>query len=86
MTIKQAAWQPGSATAEVVARGAQSLGVTQDDLVVHAVQAYVEAYRSRRTERMSEVMSRLDGTDMARVALLTGLPPERINELGGIGE
>jgi hypothetical protein len=35
---------------------------------------------------MMESMAALDGTDRSRLALLTGLDPERIDELGGIRE
>ncbi len=35
---------------------------------------------------MRETMELLDGTSRSRLALLTGLSPERIDELGGAGE
>jgi hypothetical protein len=40
--------------------------------------------RERLHREMREAL--LDGTDRARVALLTGLSPERVDELGGTGE
>lgn len=37
-------------------------------------------------EHVTEILSQLDGSLESAVALMTGLSPERIQELGGITE
>jgi hypothetical protein len=76
----------GLTTEQVISNGARQLGVTEHEFVDDAVRTYLETYRAQQTVRMREVMSRLDGSDRARVALLAGLSPDRVDELGGTGE
>jgi hypothetical protein len=71
---------------ELITNSAHFLGLTKKDLVADAVRAYVEQRREELRLQMQEIMRRLDGTRRARVALLTGIPPERLDELGGVGE
>lgn len=71
---------------ELIANSAHFLGVTKKELVADAVHAYVEQRREELRRQMQEVMRKLDGTRRSRVALLTGISPERLDELGGVGE
>ncbi|AEH11043.1 hypothetical protein FsymDg_3766 [Candidatus Protofrankia datiscae] len=65
---------------------AHFLGMTKKDLVAEAVRVYLEIRREEIRARMREVMALLDGTNRSRLALLTGLTPEQIDAVGGIGE
>lgn len=69
---------------ELITHGAHFLGVTKKELVAQAVQEYLERRREEVRLRMQEAMAKLDGTFKGDVAALTGLSPERIDELGGI--
>ncbi|WP_241247622.1 hypothetical protein [Candidatus Protofrankia datiscae] len=60
--------------------------MTKKDLVAEAVRVYLEIRREEIRARMREVMALLDGTNRSRLALLTGLTPEQIDAVGGIGE
>jgi len=71
---------------ELISQGAHFLGVTKKDLVAEAVKDYLAARRQEIHRRMGEAMRVLDGTTKTRVALLTGIPPEDIDRLGGIEE
>ncbi|WP_237702848.1 MULTISPECIES: hypothetical protein [Protofrankia] len=54
--------------------------------MAEAVRVYLEIRREEIRARMREVMALLDGTNRSRLALLTGLTPEQIDAVGGIGE
>jgi hypothetical protein len=73
-------------TDKLISDGAHFLGLTKKDLVAEAVREYLDARREKIRSRMMESMAALDGTDRSRLAVLTGLDPERIDELGGIRE
>ncbi len=51
-----------------------------------AVRVYLEQQREHIRRGMIESMKVLDGSLSSSVSLLTGLSPERINELGGTGD
>jgi hypothetical protein len=70
----------------LITNSAHFLGLTKKELVADAVRAYVEQRREEIRAQMREVMRTLDGSRRSRVALLTGLSPERLDELGGVGE
>jgi len=70
---------------EMISQGAHFLGVTKKDLVAAAVTDYLAARREEIHRAMGEAMRVLDGTTTSRVALLTGVAPEDIDRLGGIG-
>lgn len=70
----------------LISQGAHFLGVTKKDLVAEAVRAYLAARREELAAGMREAMQVLDGTTRSRLALLTGISPERIDELGGVRE
>ena len=86
VATRPATWRPDPAVQTLVSDAAQRLGLSNDDFVAQAVRAYLQARSEERTAKMRHVMGKLDGTDRARVALLTGLSAERIEQLGGTGE
>nr|WP_298570922.1 hypothetical protein [uncultured Streptomyces sp.] len=71
---------------ELIADGAHFLGMTKKDLVAEAVRTYLEIRREEVRANMLEKMRKLDGSIDSSVSLLTGLSPERIKELGGVGK
>ncbi|MEV6153016.1 hypothetical protein AB0L53_21965 [Nonomuraea sp. NPDC052129] len=71
---------------QLISDGAHFLGLTKKDLVAEAVRIYLELRREEIRTRMMESMRKLDGSNLARVALLTGLTPEQINAVGGVRE
>jgi hypothetical protein len=70
----------------LISQGAHFLGVTKKDLVAEAVRAYLAARHEELAAGLREAMQVLDGTNRSRLALLTGLTPEEIDEVGGIRE
>ncbi|GAA1007403.1 hypothetical protein Aple_018250 [Acrocarpospora pleiomorpha] len=71
---------------QLISDGAHFLGLTKKDLVAEAVRVYLELRREEIRSRMMESMRKLDGSNLARVALLTGLTAEQINAVGGARE
>ncbi|WP_327584017.1 hypothetical protein OHA25_50750 [Nonomuraea sp. NBC_00507] len=71
---------------QLISDGAHFLGLTKEDLVADAVRVYLELRREEIRSRMMESMRKLDRSDLARVALLTGLTAEQINAVGGVRE
>ncbi|GAA0993287.1 hypothetical protein GCM10009555_083630 [Acrocarpospora macrocephala] len=74
------------ATDELISQGAHFLGMTKKDLVAVAVRVYLDQQREQIRRGMIESMKVLDGSLSSSVSLLTGLSPERIEELGGTGD
>lgn len=60
--------------------------MTEKETVAGATEAYLEQRREELRRGVIESMKLLDGSLTASVSLLTGLSPERIEELGGLGE
>jgi hypothetical protein len=60
--------------------------MTKKDFVAEAARAYLEQRREEIRRGMVESMKLLDGSLISSVSMLTGLPPERIEELGGVGD
>ncbi|WP_436772888.1 hypothetical protein [Yinghuangia sp. YIM S09857] len=83
---RQAPLKVDPATDELISQGAHCLGVTKKDLVAEAVRAYLEQRRADVRRGMVEAMRVLDGSLSSNVSMLTGLSPERIEQLGGVGE
>ena len=54
--------------------------------MAEAVEAYLELRREEIRRGMVESMRLLDGSLTSAVSMLTGLSPERIEELGGAGD
>ncbi|MFC5182318.1 type II toxin-antitoxin system TacA family antitoxin [Actinomadura harenae] len=74
------------ATGELIAQAAHFLGMTKKDFVAEAARAYLEQRRLEVRRGMVESMKVLDGSLGGGVAALTGLSPERVDELGGAGD
>jgi hypothetical protein len=83
---RQAPLKVDLATDELISQGAHFLGMTKKDFVAEATRAYLEQQREKIRAGMIESMRILDGSLTSSVAMLTGLSPERIAELGGAGE
>lgn len=73
-------------TDQLITQGSHFPNVTKKQFVSEAVRLYLEHPREEIRQGMAESMRVLDGTTKARVALLTGVPPDEIDRLGGIGE
>ena len=74
------------ATDELITQGAHFLGMTKKDFVAEATRVYLEQQREKIRAGMIESMKVLDGSLTSSVALLTGLSPDKIEELGGVGD
>jgi hypothetical protein len=70
----------------LIAHGATALHMTQKDLLAAAVREYLAARREEINAALRRAMRALDGTDTSRVTMLTGMAPERLDELGGVHE
>ncbi len=71
---------------QLISNGAHFLGLTKKELVAQAVQVYLEIRQEEIRQKMQEAMAALDGSNRSRLAMLTGLTVERIDELGGVRE
>lgn len=74
------------ATDELITQGAHFLGMTKKDFVAEATRVYLDQQREKIRAGMIESMKVLDGSMTSSVALLTGLSPDKIEELGGVGD
>jgi hypothetical protein len=83
---RQAPLKVDPAIDQLISHAAHFLGISKKDLVAEAVQAYLELRREEIRRGMVESMKLLDGSLTSAVSMLTDLPPERIEELGGTGE
>lgn len=83
---RQAPLKVDPATDELISQGAHFLGMTKKDFVAEATRAYLDQQREKIRAGMIESMKILDGSLTSGVALLTGLSPERVAELGGAGD
>jgi hypothetical protein len=73
-------------TDELITDGAHFLGMTKKDLVGEAVRAYLASRREEMRQAMLDKLRRLDGSAASSVSLLTDIPAEDIERLGGINE
>ena len=73
-------------TDELITDGAHFLGMTKKDLVGEAVRAYLASRREEMRQAMLDKLRKLDGSATSSVALLTDIPAEDIERLGGISE
>jgi len=74
------------ATGELISHAAHFLGMGKKDFVAEAAGAYLEQRREEVRRAMPESVRLLDGSLASSVSMLTGLSPERIEELGGTGD
>ncbi|MFI0419085.1 hypothetical protein [Spongiactinospora sp. 9N601] len=73
-------------TDRLISHGAHFLHITKKEFVAQAVRVYLQVRQSELHAAMQEAMRQLDGSHTARVALLSGLTKEQIDELGGVEE
>jgi hypothetical protein len=83
---RQAPLKVDPATDQLISHAAHFLGMSKKDFVAEAVHAYLEQRREEIRHAMTESMKLLDGSLTSSVAMLTGLSPERIEQLGGTGD
>ncbi|BCY05493.1 hypothetical protein [Actinoplanes sp. L3-i22] len=83
---RQAPLKIDPATDELITQAAHFLGMTKKDFVAEAARAYLDLRREEVRRGMAESMRVLDGSLSSSVAALTGLSPDRIEELGGVGD
>lgn len=83
---RQAPLKIDPATDELITQAAHFLSMTKKEFVAEAAKAYLEQRRAEVRQGMIESMRALDGSLTASVAALTGLSPERIDQLGGAGD
>jgi hypothetical protein len=85
-TRRQAPLKVDPAIDELITNGANFLGMNKKDLVAEAVTFYLDARREEMRARMQALMSQLDGSRAARVALLAGISREQLDSVGGVNE
>ncbi|GAA2081599.1 hypothetical protein [Actinomadura alba] len=85
-TKRRAPLKIDPAADELISPAAHFLGMTKKDFVTDAAKAYLEQRREEIRRGMIEAMKVLDGSLTSSVAMLTGLSPERIEQLGGVGD
>jgi hypothetical protein len=85
-TKRQSPLKIDPATDELITQGAHFLGMTKKDFVAEATRVYLDQQREKIRAGMIESMKVLDGSLTSSVALLTGLSPDKIEELGGVGD
>ncbi|SNT48311.1 hypothetical protein SAMN05443665_103464 [Actinomadura meyerae] len=73
-------------TDELITDGAHFLGMTKKELVGEAVRAYLASHREKMRQAMLDKLRKLDGSAASSVSLLTDIPAEDIERLGGISE
>lgn len=72
-------------TDALATHGAHFLGVTKKEFVAQAVRFYAAAKQAEIEKGAREALAMLDGSRESAVGIVSGLSPERIEELGGLG-
>lgn len=83
---RQAPLKVDPATDELISQAAHFLDMSKKDFVAEAVRAYLDQRREEVRRGMVASLKVLDGSLSASVAALTGLPAERIEQLGSVGD
>ena len=81
---RQAPLRLDPATDELISQAANFLSMSKNDFVAAAARVYLDQCREEIRQRMVESIKRLDGSLIAEISLLTGVSPERIEDLGGV--
>jgi hypothetical protein len=82
--VMQAPLKVDAETNALIDHGAHFLGMTKKDLVAAAVRVYIASRKDEIEQSVREAARLLDGSRVAKVALLSGLTVGEIDELGGI--
>ena len=70
----------------LITSGAHYLHMSKKDLVEAAVTFYLDARREEMQAGMRELLSQLDGSRAARIAMLAGMTREELEAIGGVEE
>jgi len=70
----------------LITSGAHYLRMSKKDLVEAAVAFYLNARREEMQAGMRELLSTLDGSRAARIAMLAGMTREELDSAGGVEE
>jgi hypothetical protein len=70
----------------LITSGAHYLHMSKKDLVEAAVAFYLDARREEMQAGMRELLSTLDGSRGARIAMLAGITREELDSVGGVEE
>jgi hypothetical protein len=71
---------------KLISSGAHYLRMSKKDLVEAAVAFYLDARREEMQAGMRQLLSELDGSRAARVAMLAGMTRAELNSVGGADE
>jgi hypothetical protein len=71
---------------KLITSGAHYLHMSKKDLVEAAVAFYLDARREEMQAGMRELLSELDGSRAARIAMLAGMTREELESVGGVEE
>jgi hypothetical protein len=71
---------------KLITSGAHYLHISKKDLVEAAVAFYLDARREEMQAGMRELLSELDGSRAARVAMLAGMTRQELDAVGGVTE
>lgn len=71
---------------KLITSGAHYLHMSKKDLVEAAVAFYLNARREDMQAGMRELLSQLDGSHAAQVAMLAGITREELDAVGGVDE
>lgn len=71
---------------KLITSGANYLHMSKKDLVEAAVAFYLDARRDDMQANVRELLSQLDGSRAARVAMLAGITREELGAIGGVDE
>lgn len=75
-----------AATDELVSHAAHFLSRSKKEIVDAAVHEYVDAHREEINDGIKAALGRLNGTNAAAVAMITGLTSDELDDLGGVPE
>ena len=70
----------------LITSGAHYLHMSKKDLVEAAVTFYLDARREEMQAGMRELLSQLDGSRAARIAMLADTTREELEAIGGVEE
>ena len=71
---------------KLITSGAHYLHMSKKDLVEAAVAFYLDARREEMQAGMRALLSELDGSRAARIAMLAGMTREELDSVGGVEE
>jgi hypothetical protein len=71
---------------KLITSGAHYLHMSKKDLVEAAVAFYLDARREEMQAGMRQLLTGLDGSRAARIAMLAGMSREELESVGGVEE